>query len=289
MRNTTLYMCLGIAGIALTSVMGYMNGAEMGLIGGMMGGILCFLPLMLMLSQAKGKGFLPFYWNLLEENGLKKEKYLMVPNKFGRLRIIVAKMVSDGIIFVKGWGQLDDKGTEYSFGNSPVSFVIPHLAFTKNLKISWYHHLMKKDLGINDWDTAVKRYLGPERYKDFIAKFRVNKEPDSDAIQNELQWLKDIKTPENALALKVVGETITFHDDIEFFQYNYLPEYMNVYVDQEKINVRREEQGYKDPARAMGWAKAVAVVLIVVMVVIIALASVDLSSISSFFGGGPKT
>jgi hypothetical protein len=202
---------------------------------------------------------------------------------------MVAKMVRDGVIFVKRWGPIDDKGTEYSFGNSPLSFVIPHLAFTKNLVSSQYHHLLKKEEGVNDWDEAVKKYLGPERYKEFVSKFRQNDEPDNDAIQAELQWLKDIKNPADALAISVVGETITFHDDIDFFKYNYLPEYMNVYVEQEKINVRREEQGYKDPSKAMAWGKAAFIVILAICILVVILSSVDLTQLGSFLGGGAKT
>lgn len=289
MRNTTLYLVMGLGGLAFTTVMGYYVGAETGAMAGILGGIICFIPTVQLILQAKNKGFLPFYWNLLEENNMKKEKYLVVPNNFGKLRVIVAKMVRDGVVFVRRWGPIDDKGTEYSFGNSPLSFVIPHLAFTKNLQSSQYHHLLKKEEGINDWDEAVKKYLGVEKYKEFVLKFRQNDEPDNNAIQEELQWLKDVKEPADPLAIKVVGETVTFHDDIDFFKYNYLPEYMNVYVEQEKINVRREEQGYKDPGKAMNYAKAIAIILIVVMVVLIALSQVDLSQLGSFFGGGAKT
>lgn len=286
MRNTTIYMVMGLAGMAFCIVLGYMNGGEFGAVSGMMGGILCFIPTIQLILQAKQKGFLALYWNLEEENSIKKEKYLMVPNKFGKLQVMVAKMVKDGVIFVKRWGPIDDKGTEYSFGNSPLSFVIPHLAFTKNLMSSQYHHLLKKEQGVNDWDEAVKKYLGPERYKEFCVKFRKEDEPDSDAIQAELQWLKDVKDPVDPLSISVVGETMTFHDDIDFFKYNYLPEYMNVYVEQEKINVRREEQGYKDPGKAMAWGKAAFIVILAVIIAIVVLSSVDLSQIAGFFGGG---
>lgn len=292
MRNTTIYMVMGLGGMAVCAVMGYMTGAEMGMMAGFMGGIICLIPTIQLILQAKQKGFLAFYWNLEEENNIKKEKYCIVPSKFGKLRVIVAKMVSDGVIFIRRFGLIDDKGTEYSFGNSPLSFVLPRLGFTKNIPSSQYHHLLKKEKGVNDWDEAIKKYLGPDQYTIFCSKFRKDPEPDAEDIQAELQWLKDVKNPADKLDVLICGETISFHDDIEFYQYNYLPQMMKVYVDNEKLNSKQEGLGYRPAdsgSKAMGYAKAAAVILIVVMVVIIALASVDLSSLGSFFGGGAKT
>lgn len=292
MRNTTLYMLMGLGGMAVCIVMGYMTGAEMGAMAGFLGGVICLIPTIQLILQAKQKGFLAFYWNLLEENSIKKEKYCIVPNKFGRLRVIVAKMVSDGVIFIKRFGLIDDKGTEYTFGNSPLSFVLPGLGFTKNIPSSQYHHLLKKDKGINDWDEAIKKYLRPEQYTTFCKTFRVNPEPDEDDIQAELQWLKDVKDPADKLEVLICGETVCFDDDLTFMQYNYLPQMMKVFVDNEKLNAKQEGLGYRPAdtgSKAMGYAKAIAVILIVVMVVIIALSSVDLSQLGSFFGGGAKT
>jgi hypothetical protein len=288
MRNTTVYMLMGLGGMAFCIVMGYFTGTEMGAVSGMMGGVICLIPTLQLILQAKQKGFLSFYWNLEEENNIKKEKYCIVPNKFGKLRVIVAKMVSDGVIFIKRFGLIDDKGTEYNFGNSPLSFVLPGLGFTKNIPSSQYHHLLKKEKGINDWDEAVKRYLGPEQYKVFCQKFRMTPEPDAEDIQAELQYLKDVKYPADKLSVLICGETISFHDDINFFQYNYLPQMMKVFVDNEKLNAKQEGLGYRPDSgsKAMGYAKAIAVILIVVLVVIIALSSVDLSKLGSFFGGG---
>jgi hypothetical protein len=120
----------------------------------------------------------------------------------------------------------------------------------------------------------------------------VNPEPDEDDIQAELQWLKDVKDPADKLEVLICGETVCFDDDLTFMQYNYLPQMMKVFVDNEKLNAKQEGLGYRPAdtgSQAMGYAKAAAVILIVVMVVIIALASVDLSQLGSFFGGGAKT
>jgi hypothetical protein len=288
MRNTTMYMLMGLGGMATCIVMGYMTGAELGAMAGFMGGIICFIPTIQLILQAKQKGFLAFYWNLLEENSIKKEKYCIVPNKFGKLRVIVAKMVSDGVIFIKRYGLIDDKGTEYTFGNSPLSFIQPNHGFTKNIVQSQYHHLLKKEQGVNDWDEAVKKYLGVEQYKDFCKKFRVNSEPDAEDIQAELQYLKDVKYPANDLKVFVCGETISFHDDIEFFKYDYLPGVMKVYVDNEKLNSKQEGLGYRpaDSGKAISWGKAIFIIILAICILLAVLSSVDLSQLSSLFGGG---
>jgi hypothetical protein len=293
MRNTTWYMLGSLGGLAFTTVMGYYTGQGMGAMAGMLGGVISFIIVAVIITQAKSKGFLPLFWNLEMENNIKKEKYCFVPNKFGKLRIIVAKMVADGVIFIRRYGLIDDKGTEYNFGNSPLSFVLPNFGFTKDLVQSQYHHKLRKDKNINDWDEAIKKYLGEgsQTYKLFLDKFRSNPEPNAKAIQDELQWLKDIKNPADPLELKVCGETVSFHDDIDFFKYIYHPQQMKVFVENEKMNVKLREQGYHEDAgkKWMSMAKAAAIIIIVIMVALLALSQVDLSHIGNLFGGGAKT
>jgi hypothetical protein len=59
---------------------------------------------------------------------------------------------------------------------------------------------------------------------------------------------------------------------------------MGIYVENEKIIVRREEQGYKDPARIAGWGKFVFIVILAVVILIAVLSSLDLSKLGSLFG-----
>jgi len=286
MRNTTLYIMMGLGGLGFTTIMGYFTGQEMGVMAGLLGGIICFIPLIQLILTAKTKGFLPFFWNLEEENGIKKEKYCLIPNKFGRLTLIVAKIVGKDTLFAKRLGLIDDKGTEYAFGNSPLSFIQPRLGFTKNIKSAQYHSLLRRKKDIDDYEEAIKKYLGPEQYKTFESRFRQNPEPDANDINDEIQYLRNIKEPADPLGLTVFGETYTWDDDLSYFQYNYLPDTMQNFVDNEKINVRREEMGYKDPQKSIAWAKAVAIVVIAVVILLAVLSSLDLSKIGALFGGG---
>jgi hypothetical protein len=289
MRNVNLWLMEGIAGIALAGVLGFMMGAnDMALMAGVIGAIVAFLPSLQMIMTAKQKNFLSFFFNLKEENGVKKEKFLIYPGRHGRLGIIIAQIVSSKVLFVKGLGQLggliDDKGTEYAFGNSPLSFWEPGKGFTTNIFSSSYHSKLKKSEKVKDYDEMIKKYLTDDQYKTFCQMFRSNPEPNEDDIDKELQWLKDIKNPKSNLEIKVFGETYSIHDDIAFMQYNYQPQAMGIYVENEKIIVRREEQGYKDPARIAGWGKFVFIVILAVVILIAVLSSLDLSKLGSLFG-----
>jgi lipopolysaccharide export LptBFGC system permease protein LptF len=181
-------------------------------------------------------------------------------------------------------GLIDDKGTEYAFGNSPLSFWEPGKGFTTNILSSSYHSKLKKTEKVKDYDEMIKKYLTEEQYKVFCQKFRMNPEPNEDDINAELQWLKDTKNPASNLQITVFGETYDIHDDIAFMQYNYQPQAMGIYVESEKINIRREEQGYKDPARIAGWGKFVFIVILAVVILIAVLSSLDLSKLGNLFG-----
>jgi hypothetical protein len=288
MRNITLWMMEGIAGIALAGVLGFVfTGKEMTVMAGVLGSIVAFLPFMQMLLTAKSKNFMAFFFNLKEENGVKKEKYLMYPGRYGRLGIIIAQIVSNKVLYVKGLrGYIDDKGTEYAFGNSPLSFWEPGKGFTTSISSSWYHHQLKKNKDIKDYDEMIKHYLTDSDYKVFCQKFRSNPEPNEDDIAAEIQWLKDVKNPADPLKITVFGETYSIHDDLSFMQYNYQPQAMGIYVENEKINVRKEVEGYKDPRKAMAWGKAAFIVILAIVILVAVLSSLDLSKLGSLFGGG---
>lgn len=276
----------GIAGIAFSGILLWMNaGNETIIMMGVIGSIISYLPFIQMLLTARTKSILPLFFNLKEENGIKKEKFLLYPGKFGRLGILIAQIVSEKVLFVKGAGLIDDKGTEYAFGNSPLSFWEPGAGYTQNIRSAQYHSLLRKEKYIQDYDEMVKAYLDDKDYDVFVKTFRKNPEPDSMQIDQEIQWLKDVKQPRDNLELTVCGETYSIENDLPFMKYNYHPQTMKNFVENEKINVRREEMGYKNPERAMAWAKAIAIVVIAIVILLAVLSSLDLSKIGSLFGG----
>jgi hypothetical protein len=286
MRNITLWLAEGISGISLTiGLLFMMTGNEIIIMAGMFGSIIAFLPFLQMMMTAKQKNFLPFFFNLQEENGIKKEKFLLYPGRFGRLGVVIAKILSDKVCFVKGAGLIEDKGTEYSFGNSPLSWWEPGKGYTTNTRSAQYHNLLKKKERIKDYDEMIKAYLTSEDYIKFCQLFRMNPEPDAEMIDKEIQWLKDIKTPKNKLEFVILGETYSMQDDLPFMKYNYHPQTLKNFVENEKINVRREELGYKDKDKAISFARAFIYVCIGLVILIAVLSAVDLSNIGKLFGG----
>jgi len=286
MRNIQLWMMTGIGGIAFSAILLWMtSGDPTILMVGVFGAIISFLPFIQMLVTAKNKNFVALFFNLREENGINKEKFLLYPGKFGRLGIVIAQIVSEKVLFFKGAGLVDDKGTEYSFGNSPLSLWEPGSGFTLNTRSAQYHGLLKKTKLIQDYDEMIKAYLTPQDYELFMKLFRSNPEPDSSQIDKELQWLRDVKQPGDKLELPVCGVTYSIQDDIPFMKYNYHPQTMKNFLENEKINVRREEQSYRDKDKAMSWAKAATVIIIAIVILLAVLSSLDLSNLGRLFGG----
>jgi hypothetical protein len=282
-------MMTGIGGIAFTAILLWMTSGNPNVIMiGVFGGIITFMPLIMMILTAKNKNLIQLFFNLQEENGIKKEKFLLYPGKFGRLGITIARIVSDKVLFVKGAGLIDDKGTEYAFGNSPLSLWNPGSGFTLNVLSAQYHGLLKKDEKrlIQDYDEMIKVYLTDKDYDTFVKTFRLNNpEPDSAQIDREIQWLKDVQNPRDKLELPICGETYSIQDDLAFMKYNYHPQTMKNFLENEKINVRREEMGYRDKDKAMSWAKAIAVIVIAIVILLAVLSSLDLSGLGGIFGG----
>ncbi|HUS98891.1 MAG TPA: hypothetical protein VMY59_01050 [Candidatus Thermoplasmatota archaeon] len=286
MRNTQIWLMEGIAGVALAGVLGFMMGGnEMVIMAGVMGAIVALLPFFQMMVTAKAKNITPFFFNLKEENGLKKEKFLLFPGRFGKLGVTVAQILSEKVLYVKGAGLIDDKGTEYGFGNAPLSFWEPGVGYTTNTKSARFHNILRKDKDIKDYDEMIRAYLKEEDYKTFTGLFRKNPEPSAAEIDMEIQWLKDRKNPESTLSVTMNGETYSIQDDLPFMKYNYHPQTMKNFVENEKINVRREEMGYKNPEKAIGLAKAIAIVVIAVVILLAVLSSLDLSKFGNLLGG----
>jgi hypothetical protein len=285
MKNVVIWISMSIAGLALSVILGGLLGGLTMAIVGILSGIIMFVPLMQMITVAKNKRFLPLFFNLGEENGVKKEKFIAFPDQFGRLNILIAQIKYKGICFIKNLGIVDDKGTEYAFGNDPISFGEPRRGYTVNVKSAQYHYKLRRNKGVNDYDEMIRKYLGEEGYKTFLTRFRTNPEPSASDIQNEISYLIAAKPVDNLSEL-VFGETWSFKDDLNFLKYNYHPVSMKNAVDTERIIQKRIDMGYKDTDKAMSRAKAVVLIVIAVVILIAVLSSLDLSKIGSFFGGG---
>lgn len=274
-----MWILLGIGGFAVTFVGGFYFGGPYGGMVGMGGGALLLLPLLQMISTGKQKKFLPLYVNLKEH-----EKYLMFPDRFGKLRVMIVNTRHEGVCYKKGLGFIDDKGTEFSWGSDPCSIGEPKLGMTVDIKNASFTELLEKNRDIRDYDEALETYLGKAKYTAFCEKYRSKDKPDIYDINKELDSLMNEKHPENALKEKVFGETWGFRNFLRFLKYAYHPLAMDIAVDSEKLWVKQEMMGYKDAEKAMGWAKAIVWILFGLMIFIAVLSSLNMEGLGSMFG-----
>lgn len=280
MKNVILWVVISLAGMVGCMLGGFFTGGVTGAMVGMFSGVIMFMPVMMMLGTAKNKGFLPLFQNLGEN-----EKFVHFPDNFGRLKTLVVNTRHEGICHKKGLGVIDDKGTEYCWGDDPVSFGEPRLGMTIDVKNARWSELLEKDDGIEDYDNAIKEALGDKDYESFVKKYRKNNiRPDIYNINSELDFILDADLKDK-LEKKVFGETWGFKNFLRFLKYAYHPQTLENAIDTEKVWVKQEAMGYRDVQRTGAWAKAVIGILFAVMVVLIVLSQVDLSNFANLFGG----
>lgn len=278
-KTIVKWFAYALAGMVLGFVLGYLVGGIPGAFVGLMSSILPTFALMQMFMVAKDKNFLTLFVPLGEN-----QKYIHYPDKFGKLHTIIVDIKHKGVAYKKGFGMIDDKGSEYSWGDDPVSFGDPTSGYTVSTKAAQYCGLLHREEKLNGYDDAIKTYLGKDEYTKFKEKFRKEPRPDIYNINDEIEYLLHIK-PEKELQKIVFLETYDFKDFLLFLKYNYNPIRLDAAVETEKIWVKQEAMGYKDPQRAMNIAKAVAIVLFVLMIIIIVLSSVDLTGFLGMLGG----
>lgn len=279
MNVVSMYVLVAILGLCLSFIGGYISGGTLGMMMGMFSGLIIFMPVMMMIGYAKNKGFLPLFRALKDF-----EKFIFFPDKFGRIKILVMNIIHDGILQKKKLGLIDDKGTEFALGSDKMSIALPRKGTTVDLKDIHYFSLLKKEKGVEDYDDAIKHYLGETVYMEFCEKFRKNIKPDIYDINAELQWLIDHEFPKDKLNQDMFGETVDFTDELQHLKYIYNPVSMENAVDTEKIWTKREQMGYKDVDKKMSTAKAVVYILFGVMVFLIVMSVIDWSQLGALFG-----
>jgi len=275
-----MWIMVAILGVCMGFGGGYVTGGTMGMMIGMFSTIMVFMPIMMMVAYAKNNGFITLYRSLKDF-----EKFIFFPDKFGRLKIFVMNTVHDGILYKKKYGLIDDKGTEFAFGDNRMSIALPKKGVTVDLKDIQYFSMLKKEDGIQDYDHAIKQYLGESVYTQFCEKFRKNPKPDIYDINAELQWLVDYPIPRDMMEKDVFGETVSFVDELQHLKYMYHPQAMENAVDTEKIWTKREQAGYKDMDKRMSTAKAIVIILFGLMVFLIVVSVIDWSNMGGLFGG----
>jgi len=279
MKNIVLWVMLSLAGFAFCFIGGFYFGGPYGSMTGFLAGMIMLMPLMQMIMVAKQKGFLPLYVELKNH-----EKFIHFPDNFGKLKTLIVNTKHEGVCHKKDIGFIEDKGTEFSWGKDPVSFANPKLGITIDIKNSTYTELLEKNRNIEDYDNAIEKFLGPEKYKLFCATHRKNPEPDIHDINKELEDLLSQK-PHDELNEKVFGETWGFRNFLRFLKYAYHPLAMDVAVSREKLWTRMEAEGYAESQKAISWAKAAVMIIFAFMIFLIVMSTLDLSSLGGMFGG----
>lgn len=276
MSTVGLWVILALMGMILSMIGGYFTGRIPGLAVGLVGGLIPFVAIMQIINVAKFRGFLPLYKNLD-----KDENFVWIPNHMGKLKLFIMKMKHKGILYKKGLGIFEHKGTEFSFGGDPMCFAFPESAYTVNFDVEQYFSLLSNEEDLDDYEDCVKEYLGEEKYKEFCQKFRANPKPSYYHIKSELEYLIDTK-PNNDLSKVVFGQTADFTAACKYLLYNYDPITSENATERERIIALKEGMDYREENRDINRAKAIVYIMLGAGILIIMLSAVNWEKIGLF-------
>jgi len=284
-----LVVMLAIGGACIGVIGGYLAGGPFGLMTGFMSGILPFLGIMMMVGKAKTKGFLIRYRDL--KRNLKEgwyEKYIDIPDKFGKLHTFIGKVKEAGLVTIKGIGKLDDKGDEYSYGTDPQSFALPNKGLTIDFEKAHQLNMVAAKYDVDNYEDAVKHYLGEQKYKIFYKLFRSKhfKDVDIDDINNEIAYLVHQEHPADPMTTNTLGETIGIRSLIGWLAWVCNPVYIEGSIASEKLYTKQLERQMKldRGEKWTGLGKMVVYILIGLMIFLLAVGSMW-PSISPMFEG----
>lgn len=283
LKTIIMYTIMGIGGMVLSIIGAFFFGSPIAAMFAMFGCFLAIMPMFLMISRAAQKRFLPLFENLAEN-----QKYLHYPDKFGKLGTMIADIKHPGILFKKGLGIIDDKGTEYAWGKDPVSFWEPELGVTVDIPAAQWTHLLHKEENLLDYEQMVRTYLGEDEYVKFANKFRTNPKPDWIAITNEIEYLKNFKPTKDStskFSKLVFGQTWGFDTFINYLKYALNPLRVDTAIKTEILIAKQEAAGYRDQSKALNWGKAIMLVLLGLGIFFAIMSALDLKGLGSFFGG----
>jgi hypothetical protein len=263
----TLWLILSIAGLILAFFGAFVGAFFDGLIGigfVAIGGVIMFFPTMQVGGTVKRKRLVPFFMNLK-----KGEQISLFVNSRFQVMPFIFNTKHEGILIKRRVGMVEDKGTQLTWGDSPISISLQGLGVTLDLKRAAYIEKLHKNRGIDEYEQALQAYLGPARYTEFYNKFRRNPKPDIYAIRKEIDYILSTQTPNDPLAEEVLGETINFKHFARWMVYAYHPQSSQNAMDAEKIQVKKEMLAYKEADRAASWGKAIVMIIIAIMIFLI--------------------
>lgn len=254
------WMIMGFVGLAI-AIVGAFLGGTFGIMFTMFGCVIEIMPILQVSSAIKEKRLIPFFMKLKDFEQIS----LFVNNRFQVFPFIFNNK-HEGILQKKNIGMIDDKGTPLTWGKLPCSISMQGSGLTIDLKMGHYMALLKNEDGIDDYEEAIRRYLGPMKYKEFFNRFRKNPKPDIVAIRKELQYLINEREPNDFLEKGVIGETIDFKNFCSFMVYAYHPQSSQNAMDAEKIQVKREAMAYATTDKVGSLGKTVVWILIGLMI-----------------------
>ena len=273
---------MGIVGFVLTVVMSF-TVFPVNILGAVFGGMLPLMAILQIFGIAKQKNFLPLFKELD-----KNEKYEWVPDMNNRIHLTIMKSDHKGLLYLKGLGLFEDKGTTFLFGKDRMGIAFPESGYTGDIPTIQYFSQLFKKTGTDEWDDFVELYLHPSDYKEFKDTFRSGKKPTIDDINAELNWLSEHRA-RNELEQKVFGETVDFRSRCRFLKYNYDPVAAENATEAEKIIAYKKAMDYKDPkedfSKYGAIAKAVVLIIMGLVIFMAVASSIDLSNFMGMFGG----
>ncbi len=282
MSRIVMFIMLALFGFVLSVLSGFV-GYPFGIMLGAFGGLLPFMAIIQIIGIAKGKGFLTLFKDIS-----KDEKFIWVPDRDNKIHLTIMKYSNKGILYLKGVGLFEDKGTSFLFGRDKMGFALPESGYTLDLVSEHYFSLLKKDNGLNDWDSCVKQYLSEDDYAKFRTMFRhPGREPNLYKINEELDWLAE-RVPKDKLEKQICGQTVDFRSRCMWLKYNYDPGAAENATDLEKIRMLKLATDYKDEKDFQKY-KSIGMMIVMIILGIVILISVlsalDFSNLFGMFGG----
>jgi len=263
----TVWIVVSIIGLIISFMGAFIGGFVNGLIGMCLvavGGVIMFFPIMQVGGVVKQKRLVPFFMKLKAGEQIS----LFVNSRFQVLPFIF-NTKHEGILIKRRIGMIEDKGTQLTWGASPISIAMQGLGITLDLKRAAYIEKLNEDHGIEGYEQAIMQYLGPARYVEFAKIHRKNPKPDIYAIRKELNFLLKENEPNDPLSEVILGETINFKHFARWLVYAYHPQSSQNAMDAEKIQTKREMLAYKEGDKAGGIGKAVVMIIIAIMIFLV--------------------
>lgn len=263
-------------GIALGPQLG---GIIISIMFALFGIVLLAWPVLMVIGQIKKARLFPFLAGVDDD-----EQVTLFTDIRNRLTPITVNTKHEGILHKKRMGIIEDKGTPLTWADTgiPVSVSLQKCGVTVNLKQAQYQSKLEGK-GIEDYEEALKRYLGPAKYTLFADAFRKTSEPQYEEIAKELDYLL-AQEPNDPLVEKVCGETVNFKNFLNWLKYAYHPLSAENAVDSEILETKREAMAYRDIQKLQGWGKLILILLIGLGIFIVILATMG-PQLGSLFGG----